>query len=192
MSDTLPPERIREFIISAHGDLSKVQAMLAEAPELLTVEYDWGPSGLEDGLGAAAHMGNRAIAEFFLDKGLPLNICVAAMLGDAQAVNTFLSAAPALANARGAHGIPVMFHAAMSGDVSIAQTLHDHGCNEGLSSALHGAINFNHKDMVIWLLSNGADDLKVPNYEGKTPLTRALETDQTEIADLLRQHGATA
>lgn len=68
----------------------------------------------------------------------------------------------------------------------------DHGCVEGFSPALHGAISFRHQPMVAWLLANGADDLNVLNFENKTPLARALETDQPEIADLLRKHGATS
>src|SRR5215204_5032628 len=107
MSDTdtaaLSPELIREFVISSHGNLQKVQEMLAEHPTLLTVEHDWGEGGHEDGIGAAAHVGNRAIAEFFLAQGVPQTICVAAMLGRLDDVKAFLQQDNALANARGAH-----------------------------------------------------------------------------------------
>jgi ankyrin repeat protein len=43
--------------------------------------------------------------------------------------------------------------------------------------------------MVRWLLARGADP-ETPNFEGKPPLQVAVETDQPEIADLLRRHSA--
>jgi ankyrin repeat protein len=188
---TLSQESVKEFVLAAHFDLDKVKTLLAEHPDLLRAEYDWGPGGLEEGIGAAAHVGNRTIAEFFLSKGVPLNICVAAMLGRIADVRAFLAADPGLANARGAHGIPVMFHAAMSGSVEVTEVLRAHGCDEGYSSALHGAINFGHRDMVAWLLDHGATQLDVKDYQDKTPLRRAEESGLTEIAELLRQRGAT-
>ena len=181
---------IREFVIAAHGDLAKVQAMLAEQPELLNVEYDWGPGGREDGLAAASHMGNRPIAEYLLARGAPPTICAAAMLGDRDQVEAFLKADPSLANARGAHGIPLMFHAAMSGQVPIAELLQAYGCSEGYNHALHGAIAFGHTEMVAWLLSHGVTDVDVPDFENQTPLQRAQALHHRDIVDLLRQHGA--
>src|SRR5687768_17320682 len=96
-----PVELVRDFVIAAHGNLGTVQAMLAEQPGLLEQEYDWGPGGLEGGLAAAAHMGQRAIAEYLLAQGAPSTICAAAMLGDLAQVRTFLESDPALSNARG-------------------------------------------------------------------------------------------
>lgn len=186
----MSPDLIKEFVIASHFDLSKVKAMLAEDANLLNVEHQWGPNDFESGIGAAAHVGNRAIAEFFLSQGVPSNICVAAMLGHVDKVKAFLESDTSLANARGAHGIPVMFHAAMSGDIAVAGLLRDHGCNEGYSAALHGAISYGHKKMVTWLLENGVTDLQVQDYRGKTPLQNAADSDQPEIADLLRERGA--
>jgi uncharacterized protein len=190
-SSTLSPELIREFVMASHFNLPKVQEMLAENPALLTAEHDWGgESGFEDGLGAASHVGNRAIAEFFLAQGVPLTICTAAMLGKSEDVKAFLAQDPAQANARGAHGITVMFHAAMSGDLGIVRMLKDHGCKEGFSHSIHAAINFGHKDVVAWLLTNGAQDVNVLDYQSKTPLKHALDDNQPEIAELLKTHGA--
>ncbi len=190
-TQAFPQGLVREFVLASHFDLAKVKQLLAEHPSLLTVQFDWGPGGLEDGLAAASHVGNRDIAEFFLAKGVPLNICAAAMLGRFDDVNRFLASDPALANTRGAHGITVMFHAVMSGDLRIAETLRAHGCKEGFSYAIHGAINFSHKDMVVWLLANGATMMNALDYQNKTLLSRAIEMNLPEIADLLRQHGAT-
>lgn len=188
---TLSVETIREFVLAAHFDLEKVKDMLAAQPELLMAVYDWGESGLEDGLGAAAHMGNRAIAQFFLSQGAPLTICVAAMLGNLDEVRVMLEKEPALANARGAHGITLMFHAAMSGNLELVALLKQAGGTEGYSAALHGAIHHRHTTMVEWLLENGAVALDVQNFQGKTSLQRAEETEQPVIADLLRRYGAT-
>lgn len=135
-------------------------------------------------------MGNRDIAEFFLARGAPSNICVTAMLGQTEAVRAFLDRDPVLANGRGAHGIPVMFHAAMSGDIAITAMLKSRGCTEGYNMALHGAISFGHAAMVAWLLENGVADPNMLNFQQKTPLARALEAGLTEIAELLRKHGA--
>src|SRR4051794_16543660 len=116
---TYPTDTVRAFVIAAHGDLATVQTMLAEQPGLLNQEYDWGPGGLEDGLAGASHVGQRAVAEYLLEQGAPLTICTAAMLGDLAQVRRFLDGNPALANARGAHQIPVLVHAALSGQLPI-------------------------------------------------------------------------
>ncbi len=185
------PDPIREFILASHFQLDKVKAMLDENPALLRAAYQWGENDFEDGLGAAAHVGNRAITEFFLSQGVPSTICVAAMLGRLDEVKAYLDQDPALVNARGTHGISLMFHAAMSGKLDLVDLLYARGCTEGYDAALHGAINFGHTEMVAWLLDHGATRLDVPNFQGKTPLERAEEEGLSEIADLLRARGAT-
>ena len=62
----LSQDVIKEFVIASHFNLQKVQEMLTQNPELLTVEYDWGQGRPENGVSAAGHVGNRDIAEFFL------------------------------------------------------------------------------------------------------------------------------
>ncbi len=186
----LTPEIIREFVIASHFNLEKVRTLLADQPALLTVRHKWGEDDYEDGLGAASHVGNRPIAEFFLEQGVPLSIFAAAMLGRSADVAAFIQSDAAQANARGAHGIPLLFHAAFSGDTALTTLLLDNGCNEGFDNALHAAIMGGHVDMVNWLLAHGADNLQVLNYEGKTPLTKAVELGHTAIADTLRNHGA--
>jgi len=190
-AEAISQDTIKAFVTASHFNLSKVREMLADNPALLNVEYEWSPGDWESGIVAAGHMGSRPIAEFFLERGAPLNICVAAMLGRLDDVRAFLERDATLANARGAHQITVMFHAAMSGSTEVASLLKSYGCSEGYSYALHGAINFGHRNMVEWLLDNGAQNINAPNYEGKTPLKVALETGQTEIADLLRTRGGT-
>jgi ankyrin repeat protein len=189
-SQSLSQELIKEFVTASHFDLSRVQAMLADNPALLNVQYEWSPGDWESGIMAGAHMGSRAIVEFFLSQGVPLDICSAAMLGRTADVKTFLDSDPALANARGAHQITLMFHAAMSGDTALTELLKSAGCTEGYSYALHGAINYRHTGMVEWLLDNGVQNINAPDYQGKTPLKSALDQGHTAIADLLRSRGA--
>lgn len=189
---TTSPDMIKDFVIAAHFDLPKVKALLEENPELLRVQHQWGEGDFEDGLAAAAHVGNEEIAEFFLAQGVPLTICAAAMLGRLPAVQDFLLQDPALANARGAHGISLMFHAALSGDIMLTTLLREYGCREGFNHALHGAVSKNNAAMVAWLLDNGVTDPNTKDHRGKTPLQTALEGGQVVIAELLQNRGAQA
>lgn len=190
MSDTreLTQEQIREFVIPCHSDLSKVKEMLAANPALLNAEFkEWKESGLL----AASHVGNRAIAEYLLEQGAPMHICTAAMLGLRDRVAEYLESDASLANARGAHDITIIFHTAMSGDVSIAEMLVAHGGGEGMSHALHGAVMYGHVAMSRWLLEHGADT-SMKDWQGKTPLQAATENGYDQVAQVLREFGATS
>ncbi len=185
-------ETIKAFVMAAHHDLRAVQEHLSQEPAVLDAGHDWGNGDVETAIMAAAHVGNRAIAEFLVEQGAPMAIYTAAMLGRRDAVARLLGEDPTLANARGAHGISLMFHAAMSGDTALAQLLKDAGCREGYDQALIGAVNHGHKAMVAWLLDNGADNLRVTNFQGKTPLQLAQDRGHNAIAELLRARGGDA
>lgn len=189
---TLTPDMIKDFVIASHFNLQKVQDDLAQYPDLLYAQHQWGEDDFEDGLGAASHVGNRDIAQFFIAQGVEPTICTLAMLGDRAGVSAFLSIDPQTANARGAHGITVMFHAALSGDTEIASMLKVAGCVEGYNHALHGALMFGHVDMVRWLLDNGVTDVNTKNFQDKTPLAVAIEKSYADIEALLREKGATS
>ena len=83
-------DQLREFVIAGHGDLHKVQAMLADCPTLLNATYEWKENDTETAIQAAAHVGNVAVAEFLLAQGAPLEICTAAMLGRIPDVDQLL------------------------------------------------------------------------------------------------------
>lgn len=180
-------EFVEPFVIAAHGNLTKVKELLAQNPALLNVPWT---KVDETALQAASHMGRRDIAEYLLAHGAPLNIFTAAMLGLCARVAEFLQNDPSLANAKGVHGISLMYHAALSGQTEISELLLAHGGGDGVDSALHGAIRPGHREMVKWLLTHGAD-VKVLNFDQKTPLQVALDMGYTEIADLLCVHGGT-
>ncbi|MCZ6679509.1 MAG: ankyrin repeat domain-containing protein [Candidatus Poribacteria bacterium] len=109
-------ERVESFVGNAHGDLNKVKALLEEEPMLLNSCWDWGGGDWETGLGAAAHMGRRDIAEFLLSKGVRIDLFAAAMLGKTNIVKGILKAFPEMKHALGPHGIPLIAHAKSGGD----------------------------------------------------------------------------
>lgn len=183
----LSQETIREFVGAAHGDLAQVKALHQQDPGLLNARYlEWNETALE----AASHMGRRGIAEYLLSEGAPLTICAASMLGMTGRVAEFLQTDPGLAHATGAHGIPVLFHAALSGDTKIAELLVAHGGGEGLDNALHGATTNGHVKMIEWLLARGAN-VNTLDWQSKTPVRVAVEIGYEDIVRILREHGGT-
>lgn len=175
-------EEANQFIIDCHRDLEAVQRKVAEKPGLANAHN---PETDETALGAAAHMGMREIAIFLLDHGAKPELAAAAMLGQRDQVAEWLSQDPGLAASGGSHGIPVAFHAAISGDTAIMQMLWDAGAREPVRASLFGAVAHNRVEMVRWLLARGAGtDLKAP--DGSTPLEFAQAKGYLEIAELLQ------
>ena len=181
----LAQDTIDEFVAAAHHDLPFIQQKLAELPGLLNENAQW----IETPIQAAAHVGNRPIAEFLLAQGAPLDICTAAMLGRADDVRAALADDPELAHAHGPHDIPVMYYPAIGGSIEIAQILLDAGADvnagEGGNTPLHGAALVGQTPMVQWLLDHDANPYAL-DYEGKTPLDRAQANGHEAAAALLR------
>ncbi|MEM7029605.1 MAG: ankyrin repeat domain-containing protein [Chloroflexota bacterium] len=184
----LTQDVIGEFVQAAHFDLNKVKALHQQHPAVLNARWD---KYNETALEASAHMGRADIARYLLTAGVPIEICVAAMLGLEDEVSAFLQADPSLRNSTGAHDISLMYHAALSGNTNIADMMLQLGNVNGMDAALHGATRFGRTDMVAWLLKNGATNLQIKNFDAKTPLQVAIENNLIAIAELLRQHGAT-
>lgn len=107
---------VQEFVGNAHGDLNRVQELLAQEPAPINACWDWGNGDFETGLGAAAHMGRKDIACFLLDHGARLDILVATMLGKLDIVTAALTAFPEALYTAGPHGIPLIAHAKAGGD----------------------------------------------------------------------------
>jgi hypothetical protein len=186
MSSNMPAEEeIRDFVIAGHGNLEKVQEMLASRPILLNLAHEWRPGDWETALQGAAHVGNRAIAEYLLAQGAPLEITTAAMLGQQEEVEEFLRADTNNINATGAHGISLLSHAALSGDVALVESLFGRGATTGASLALSLAVSRNDLAMVRWLLDHAAPDLAWKNFQGKTVLETAQENNMEEMVALL-------
>lgn len=106
---------VEDFVRNAHSDLDKVKELLSQEPNLVNASWDWGGGDWETGLGAAAHMGRRDIAEFLLANGARLDIFAAAMLGKLDIVKALLASYPEMKKAAGPHGIPLLAHAKAGG-----------------------------------------------------------------------------
>jgi ankyrin repeat protein len=191
METNEPPttEQIRDFIVAAHGNLPRIREMLLKNPELLNARYQWADNDSETAIEAAAQVGSTQVADYLLRKGAPLNICTAAMLGRVNDVKGLLEQNPELIHARGAHGIPIIPHAAHSGNLELVKMLFDLGARAGMSHALGNAMKHGDSKMARWIIENGGPDLEWKNYEGKNLLTIARETGKKEMLDLLQGYG---
>lgn len=110
-----PPELTREMVTLAHFDLARVKELVEARPSLARAAWDWGFGDWEDALGAASHMGNRAMAEYLISKGARPSIFSAAMLGQLGIVKGFLAAHPGAQTIRGPHSISLLAHARVGG-----------------------------------------------------------------------------
>jgi len=185
----LSTDLIREFVIAGHGNLEKVRKMLEENPELLNASYAWSETDHETAVQGAAQVGNVPLATYLLEQGAPLELSTAAMLGQREEVERRIRDKPENINSKGAHGIPLLPHAVWSGDLELVQFLFRNGANAGSSSALHNAVTRGYYDLVVWLIENASPDLNSKNFQGKSPLSVAIERKQETIAQLLRGRG---
>ncbi|MEZ5336794.1 MAG: hypothetical protein R3F46_00890 [bacterium] len=178
-------ELISGFVGPCHFSLEQVREQLAREPRLVNARNR---STDEAGIEAASHVANRGIAEFLLGSGAPYTVHCAVMLGQLEGLRGFLMRDPGLAARPGAHGIPMMFHAAISGSVDIAELLVEHGGGQDYDWALGGATGWHQPEMTVWLLEQGAD----PNFvsRGKTALDWSMQRgEHPGIIAILRQHG---
>ena len=164
--------------------------MLEEKPGLLNAAYSWSENDHETAIQGAAQVGSVPVANYLLEKGAPLEICTAAMLGRKEEVEKRITDNPQNINSTGAHRIPLLPHATWSGNLELVQYLFRNGAKAGSSSALHNAITRGNYDLVVWLVENASPDLNSKNFQGKTPLLVAIEGKHDSIAQLLRERGA--
>jgi len=111
----LDPQKVHRFVNDAHADLASVHTLLAREPALINAAWDWGAGDWETGLGAAAHMGRRDIAEYLLERGARMDVFAAAMLGHLDIVRATITAIPQARTWLGPHGIPLLKHAEAGG-----------------------------------------------------------------------------
>lgn len=107
---------VQEFVAKAHGDFERVKELLTQEPGLINATWDWGGGDFETALGAAAHMGNKEIANFLLENGARLDLFAAAMLGKLEIVKAALNAYPNAIDIPGPHGISLIAHAEAGGE----------------------------------------------------------------------------
>ena len=185
------PDRVFEFVRAGHGNLARVKEMLAADPRLALAAWDWGAGDWETALGGASHLGNREIARYLLEHGARQDLFCSAMLGERDAVLALVAAHPALANTDGPHGLSLLYHAAISGDVDLAQGIAPHlgrrarDCNQALIAAARGG----HAPMTTWLLANGVTNPQSKDALGKTAAAYAEEKGFADVTAALQSAG---
>ena len=181
-------EMIDQFVGNAHGNLTVVKELLAQYPSLISANASWTETAIQ----AAAQTGQVDIVNYLIDHGADYDICTAAMLGNLDCMDDFLKEDPNLINARGAHGIPLLYFPVIHAKLKVAEYLLQHGADPNAASPagitpLHGAVMFNQPTMAEWLLEHGADPN--PKYEDKTPLAMAVDKNRGELIKILRSKG---
>ena len=104
----LPQSWINEFVIASHFDFDQVKRLLGQCKDLLLSRSTWDEIGVE----AAAHMGREDMAGFFIEKGSPVSLCTACMLGLTVEVRKLLAEDVQRVNERGAHDFPAIWYTA--------------------------------------------------------------------------------
>ena len=81
---------------------------------------DWRRGDFETGLGAASHVGNKAVVQYLFDKGAQANIFTAALFGKLNIVKSMVDFSPSLIHAKGPHGYTLLHHANKGGDEALS------------------------------------------------------------------------
>lgn len=109
------PALVKEVVGVSHGNLARVREIVERQPAYARASMDWGFGDWETCIDAAAHVGNKPIADFLLHHGARPTIFSAAMLGQLDAVKAFVAARPGIQKTYGPHGITLMSHARAGG-----------------------------------------------------------------------------
>jgi hypothetical protein len=102
----IPQAWVNEFVIASHFDLEKIKRLHSQCSDLLLTRSTWDEIGVE----AAAHMGREDIANFFIEKGSPVSLCTACMLGNTDVVKELLREDANRVHERGAHDFPLLWY----------------------------------------------------------------------------------
>ena len=78
------PNLVREIVGASHGNFARVRDAVEKQPALARASVDWGFGDWETCIDAAAHVGNKPIADFLLSHGARPTIFLAAMMGQPQ------------------------------------------------------------------------------------------------------------
>lgn len=175
---------IGNFVGACHRDIEAVRSMLKETPGVVNASFNRGGSDWESGMEAAAHMGRTDIADVLIEHKARKCIFWAAMAGEEAIVKAFVQADSGTVNTGGAHNISLMAHAAICGKVSLTSYLKDQGARIDNKSLEH-AVRGNRKDMVEWLVDNGANP-KSKDIFGNFHYDTAEKRGFKEISAFLR------
>jgi hypothetical protein len=117
-ADALPqqdPGLVKDAVGASHGNFARIRELVEQQPAMARASIDWGFGDWESCLDAAAHVGNRPIADFLLAHGARPTMFSAAMMGQIDAVKAFVAARPGIQKTLGPHGITLMAHAKAGG-----------------------------------------------------------------------------
>jgi ankyrin repeat protein len=175
---------VDELVGNAHGNLARVKEILEEHPELINVPAVWKETPVE----AATQMGNRAIIDYLVSRGAPVDFFTSLALAQLEKVGTELRAKPELAQARGVHDLPVLYFAAIGGSVAAADLLIAAGAEVNAkaeaAAPIHGAVMGGSREMVRFLIESGADP-SLPDYKGRDARSLATEMGRNDLASLI-------
>ena len=109
------PGVVKDAVGASHGNLARIRELVEKQPAMARASIDWGFGDWETCIDAAAHVGNKPIADFLLANGARPTIFSAAMMGQLDAVKAFIAARPGVQKTNGPHGITLMSHAKAGG-----------------------------------------------------------------------------
>ena len=117
------PSLVKDAVGASHGNFARIRELVEKQPAMARASIDWGFGDWETCLDAAAHVGNKPIADFLLGHGARPTIFSAAMMGQLDAVKAFIAARPGIQKTLGPHGITLMSHAKAGGADAVVQYL---------------------------------------------------------------------
>jgi uncharacterized protein len=187
----------QEFLaVVKQGALDKVKESLDHHPELIDAKDEKGVSAVT----WSAYMGQKAVTDYLISRGVRLDFFEAATLGKLDVLEQCLKEDPSLAKAYSKDGFSGLGLAAFFGHVEALQLLLRAGGDPNAASKnkmrvtpLHSAVA--HRDgtkaaeMTSLLLAQNAN-VNVAQDGGWTPLHQAAAHGQTEILTMLLQRNA--
>ena len=90
------PSLVKEAVGASHGNVKRIRELVEKQPALARASIDWGFGDWETCIDAAAHVGNKPIADFLLTNGARPTIFSAAMMGQLDVVKAFVAARPGM------------------------------------------------------------------------------------------------
>ncbi|MEZ4518819.1 MAG: ankyrin repeat domain-containing protein [Chloroflexota bacterium] len=127
VDQTLNQEQVREFVIAGHGNLDRVQELLAANPDLLNAAVEWRPGDTETAIQGASHTGNRPDCRILAGLRARRWQSTRSHARPSLEVEAILSADPEAIHTHGAHGISLLAHAVFSGDIPLVKVLVEQG-----------------------------------------------------------------
>ncbi|MEZ4427106.1 MAG: ankyrin repeat domain-containing protein [Nannocystaceae bacterium] len=184
----------RSFVGLGHAQFEELRARLDGEPRLVHATATTTELAVE----AASHTGRDDIARYLLDRGAPLSMPTAVLLGDTRLVAALLDAAPDRIHERGPHDFALLWYPAIGdGSIDMTELLIQRGAEVEAqhylgTTALHFAAKAGHRELVARLLERGARPDRVGrkfDAAGQTPLQLATARGHADVVALLRERG---